>query len=348
MKLIAVAISAMLAVTPVVAQQWWQPSPVSIALTVGHWLIRDQVKVYYVQVKATGANQQQARDQAFRLAVEQAVGSLLVSETEARDNTVLRNEILNYSSGYVHDFEIISSINKAQSVEVVLDVWVKHSAIADRVLHVSRDAGTLESDRISEQIRTFEHQRQSADRLLMTVLQDYPKRAFDISLEPTKVVLAANRQTQLHIPVVIGWNDRYIASLQEVMANINQRPDCDSWFKACNVTSWVSVAGTSAFFDDSVAYDIMHKEMVMSRPQILVEIRDDHGVTRFRECYSAAEIDHSNWASWYYVDLGGYTVRINPQRRKRFNIVLDLNSAQAKYLSKIQLSLVRRSACLAK
>lgn len=343
--IVAIATALMLNASPVSAAPWWQPSPISVALTVGHWLVRDQVKVYYLQVRATGADQQQARDQAFKLAVEQAVGSLLVSETEVRNNEVVRNEIVNYSSGYVHDFAIVSSTDTGRVVEVVIDVWVKHSAIADRVLHISRDSGTLESERISEQIRTLENQRQSADRLLMTVLSDFPGRAFDTRLEPTRVMLAENRQTQLQIPVVIGWNSKYVASLREVITQINQRPDCDSWFKTCRVTSLVGVDGTTAFFDDTAAYDLMHREMVISQPQILVEIRDYSGIMRFRQCYSAAEIDHSNWASWHYVELGGYKVMINPARNKRFNIVLNLDSVQAKYLSKISVSVVRRKVC---
>ena len=346
MKILTViAASVMLFVTPVWSSPWWQPSSLSVALTVGQWLIRDQVQVFYLQVQASGADQQQARDQAFRLAVEQAVGSLLVSETEVRNNDVMRNEILNYSSGYVHDFKIVSEKRAANGIELVIDVWVKHSTIADRVLHIGRDSAKLESDRIAEQIRSIQHERAMADRLLATVLNDFPKRSFDIRLEPSRVLMTPNRQTHLEIPMVIGWNEKYVSSLREVIAQINQRPDCDSWLKTCNLASLISVAGVTGYFDDTGAYDLMHKEMVMTQPQIHVRIHDQQGQVRFQGCYSAPEIDHANWSNWNFVELGGYKVMINAARSKRYVVTVPVDSHLARSLHAINVTLIRKSEC---
>ena len=48
--------------------QHLMPSPLTILLTIGQWMKKDRVEVFYVQVQAHGKDETDAREQAFRLA----------------------------------------------------------------------------------------------------------------------------------------------------------------------------------------------------------------------------------------------------------------------------------------
>jgi hypothetical protein len=164
------------------------PTPVSVALTIGQWLFKDSKKLYYIEVEARAETFEQAKQEGFRLAVEHAVGSVILSETEVRHGKISRDDIITYSSGFVDRFEITRKESVSGGVIVTMKVWVAHSSIANRLLNQSANDGRVEGERAATQINTITKSRQDGDRLLGAVLNDFPHRAFDIKLDKTKVV----------------------------------------------------------------------------------------------------------------------------------------------------------------
>ena len=326
-----------------------RPSPWTIGIALGKWMVKDQKKIFYVEVTAQADNLESARESAFRMAVERAVGAVISSETEVVNYQIQRKEIITYASGYVDDYQLVQQQTANNQTQVQMKVWVSHTAISSRLLNVSRDNGSVEGGRISEQIRSVQHERKSADRLLATVLADYPRRAFDIKLESTRVVITGQRQGELQIPFVVSWNSDYINSISEVVTRINQKNDCNKWFRQCKGTSMITVAGQGVgYFDDTMAYDLMHREMILSQPQIQILIRDQFGTVQFQQCYSVPELDYANYASWHYVELGSYRVVVNTNSTKRFTIPVDLAKLPARSLDRVDVAVVRKSGCYSK
>jgi hypothetical protein len=154
------------------------------------------------------------------------------------------------------------------------------------------------------------------------------------------------RQGELHIPFVVSWNSHYVNSIAEVITRINQKNDCDKWFRQCTGSSRIVVSGEAVgYFDDTIAYDLMHREMIISKPQIQISIKDQFGAVQFRQCYSAPELDYSNYAAWHYVELGGYRATINTGSNKRFTIPVDLAKLPIKSLDRVDIAVVRKSGC---
>jgi len=345
---IATLISAVLISTTAPAQNWDvpRPLPLTIGVTLAQWAVKDQKRVYYVEVVGEGRDAESARQHAFRMAVERAVNTVIVSETETENSKLRRDEIITYASGYVHDYLVLDQRESRAGIQVQMRVWVSNSAISNRLLNVSRDSGSIEGGKISEQIRSVQRERESADKLLSTVLADYPRRAFDIRLESTRVVMTDQRQGELHIPFVVSWNSHYVNSIAEVVARINQKNDCNKWFRQCTGASMITVAGQAVgYFDDTAAYDLMHREMILSRPQIQISIRDQFGTVQFRQCYSAPELDYSSYATWHYIELGAYRAMINTGSHKRFTIPVDLTKLPIKSLDRVDITVVRKSGC---
>lgn len=165
------------------------PTPWGIGIGIVRWIHEGSNQVLYVEAVGQGSTQEQARQQAFRLAVEHAVGTVIASETEVRGARLARDEIITYASGYVDRFEIVRQQQVGNQVQVQMKIWVKHNKLANRLLNKSETHGTIAGGRISEQLKSLQHTRSSGDRLLNTVLADYPTRAFDIKLDHTRVFL---------------------------------------------------------------------------------------------------------------------------------------------------------------
>ena len=323
-----------------------RPSPWTIGIAIGKWIVKDQKKIFYVEVTAQADNLESARESAFRMAVERAVGTVVSSEKEVQNYQLQRNEIITYASGFVEDYQLVQQQTVNNQTQVQMKIWVSHSALSDRLLNVSRTAGTVEGGRISEQIRTVQHERASADRLLSSVLTDYPRRAFNVSLEPTRVVMNSQRQGELQIPFVVTWNAHYIRSLNEAVQSINQKANCNGWFSRCTSNSTVSIAGQgTSFFDDTMAYDLMHREMVISRPQLQISIQDQSGKVQFRQCMSAPELDYTSYAPGHFVELGGYKAMVNVGYSKRYTATIDLTTLPTGTLDRVEVLVIRSRQC---
>lgn len=319
------------------------PSPLGIVLTVGQWLMKDRVEVYQVRVQGTAASEDQARDNAFRLAINQAVGSLVLSQTTVNNGALTQHEILNYSSGFIHDFRVLNTSRAGQGVVVEMDVWVSKSLIADRVLNVSRAQAQVEGGRIAAQITSFHTERQTADRVLQSVLADYPARAYDIAVAKTQVRADEQRRTWLVVPVTVSWNHSYVASLSEALRIINHKPQCSGWLAACHSLYVVKAPGVTAHFDDDHVFNMFHQHVYRSNPQLLMKILDVTGAVKHQDCFVVPEL---NWdySPWKFVEIGPM-IQIQDWRSKRHSLWVELKGQAVRDLDRIEVSVVRSDRC---
>jgi hypothetical protein len=323
---------------------WWMPSPLSIVITVGSWMMKDRVEVFYVRVQAHGRDEADAREQAFRLAVNQAVGSLLLSHTEIKNNEVVRRDIINYSSGHVHDFQILNREQRDGGILIQADVWVRKSQIADRLLSESRAAGQVEGGRISEQISSFRNQKAQADRVIQAVLDDFPQRSFDVAVGNTQVAVDG-RQTYLHVPIVLGWNKGYLASMAEALRIINPRPDCGGWFGTCQGLFTVRIGRQRADFeDDNAMFELFHRGLSQKRPVALLKLKSTSNNTVFEACYGVDAMDDGTWSSWKFASVDGYGVRFQ-EGVVRTTLVLDTQHLDLKSVDRAEVSIIPMRNC---
>jgi len=265
------------------------PNPLTIALTVGKWLVKDSQKAYYVQVESTASTPAQARTEGLKLAVSQAVGTLVVAESEVRNQQLVRNEIIQYSSGYIQDFKILSESQVGPMTRVVMDVWVTESKIADRLLNVSKADGVIEGEKSAAQYRSNLNQMLSGDRLLEIILNDFPAKAFDIKAGKS-IVTMPSRSIQIQIPVNISWNKEYISSLAEVLERVRQGrsanyyggPNWETVIRFKKKSDWsMSIAS----FRDRVKLELIETNLIKSESVIKLIIKDESGYPLFGQCF---------------------------------------------------------------
>jgi hypothetical protein len=334
---------------PATSAEWWVPSPVSVAITVGQWLMKDREQVYYIRVKAVGKDEVQAREHAFRLAVDQAIGALVLAETEVRNGNVSRDEIISYSSGFVRDFEIVERAQIDNRHELVLDVWVARSHLADRLLSQSRDRGNVAGGKISQQIETFQHSRKNADRVLQAVLSDFPGRAFDIQIGKTQVLVDEYRRPLLSVWIDIAWSSDYLRSLDEAVQTTSHVPDCDSWTQRnsnhCRNKFSAQIVEHTGYYDDRLVADLINRNMANDPPRLLFQVLDQSGNIIHRTCITPLGVDPAEYYPHYLYTLGYNGLKINHHRSRSGDIRIDLEKITTADLDRVEVEMTRRSRC---
>lgn len=269
------------------------PSPIGIVLSIGQWLLSGEKRVYYIEVAGIGDTEAQARTNGFRLAVEQAMGSLIASETEVQNGRIKRDEIISYAAGFVNKFEIVDTKSTPRGIQVTMRVWVERSALADRLLSQSRTDGTIDGPQATYRLDTLNQERRTGDALVQQVLNDFPRRAFDIEMGSVKI-LRQNRQAYVQIPFKMSWSQNYLRSLWAAVDATSQKTSTPVSTIAVNSGSIFRSYGGQARFDDTVKIEQLYRAMVLSRPNILVTIKNADQTTAFSGCFRWQELDHES------------------------------------------------------
>jgi hypothetical protein len=335
-------------VSPLVSASF-MPSPLGIALTVGKWILdavtREQV--YYIEVAGQGRTITEARNNGFRLAAESALGSLISSETVVQNGQVQRDEIISYAAGFVERFETVETTATTDGHTVVMKVWIRRSALADRLLNRSEQSGQVNGAQASVQLQTLNQERATGDRLLQTVLNDFPKRAFDIELKPTDI-LRQNRSAYMEVSFQLGWNQDYLRSLWTALEATAQKTARPATVIVVGSGGWFRGFGGEARFDDTHKLALLTERMYLSGPAILVTVRGSQRQTLYSACYRYQELD--NMAQYVvttqrFVEFGRHSARINGGYRMSGRVQIPTNPAVLQQATSIDMDVVLRNQC---
>lgn len=209
-----------------------------------------------VDVVARGATEEQARLEGFRVAVNQAVGSVITTQIQTQNQRLIRNEIVNYSSGFVDRFEILEQQHVGSQVELKMRVWVAESRLAHRLLGQSYDSQQVPGGRIGAQVETLLEERRTGDQLIEAVMHDYPHRAFDVKVGKSRVKFDEYRQAQIITDITIQWESRFVDAVLSTLKKTND-PAKQAW---------------------------VYQQAVMREPTIQLTAVDSHGTVLRKEC----------------------------------------------------------------
>lgn len=269
---------------------WIIPSPITIAVQIGKWVYKPSAndEVYYIRVQSKGATESEARDEAFKLAVSQAVGSLLVSESEIQKGNLQRHDVISYSSGYVDDFEYVNIHRAPGEVTLQVDVYVRKSMIANRITINEKESGALAGGRIAEAFKSLETEQKTGDAVMNAVLSDFPHKAFDIEIVNVEYAMP-NRQPVLFVDYSVSWHKKYIQALKEALqatmmqtVGKNQLPNTIIFKEACIFCTGYEQYQTQDVGRLEVLYDGLTS--YKKTPMLLIEILDTHQKPLYRFC----------------------------------------------------------------
>lgn len=334
---------------PVLSTQMLMPSPLGIVLMVGKWIYdtASRQEVYYIEVAGDGTTPEQARNNGFRLAVEQAIGTLISSETEVQNGQIIRDEIISYAAGFVDRFETINQETTARGYRISMRVWVKKSALSDRLLNRTATSGQVDGARASVQLQTLNQERATGDALLQQVLNDFPRRAFDIELKLTDVV-RQNRNAIMEINFRMTWNRDYLRSLWTALEATSQKTSRPATTITLNGGGWFGGFGGSAKYDDNIKLQLLANRTLFSLPTVLVTVRGPSREILFTSCYMYQELDNQEqgWVTRErFVSFHNFGAHINGIMKLNGKIPIPMSPDMLSRATSIDMDVVLRNQC---
>ena len=301
-----------------------------------------------LQVSGEGSTFEEAKQNAFRTAIEFVAGSVVTSERESTNYKLVKDEILVYSAGYVTDYKILNTITSGNKVRVSVDVQVSSSKLSDRILGVGREPKNFDNDKHYNQHQTYLQGKNNADRLLNQVLNDYPKKAFTITQGVHQFKVDQYRNGIVEIPLELKWNYNYIASFNEALKILEDGSNGLLKHSPGNVTvmakdpkDWVIGSKNQYKFNDMVIISSIRTSMQQHKPNILLSIKDFNNNTVFKQCYIPDSIAGKKPA---FYDLGTTLVVYGNQIEKN-KIELGLTQDAIKQIHSIELNVVAENNC---
>jgi hypothetical protein len=325
---------------------WLIPSPLAIVIQVGKWIYNKEAKepVYHVRVQSSGPTESDARNEAFRLAVDQAVGSLLLSESEIKNGNLTRHDLINYSSGYIHDFEYVHHYRDNTGVVIQVDVWVKKSQIAERLGVPGKDTNDLAGGKIAESFQSIDQQNRSGDAVVQAVLNDFPERAWNIQITAIEYLLE-NRKPILNVDFSVAWRPEFVNALMEAAQAVGQpdRPDYGGPGLVFDLEPCVFCRNKS-FRTDTSRGSVLVKNTYWSFPRVLVTVYDKMKRPILEECVYYAGLEgvglyHNLFATTTY-QFKLYTKKVLENSLRMYLSGRDINN-----MDSVELAVVRKSHC---
>lgn len=183
-----------------------------------------------LQVEGRGASLALAKQDAFRTAIEQVVGQVIVADQEVRGDKLTKNFISGYSAGYIDNYEILESRQSENSWYLKMNVSVASSKIAKRMLSSGNQSLMIEGQRLQAQLDTMLEQRDKGDQLISEVLGSYPYNAYVINSGQTELDIGPHRGSYIDIPYELHWSKFWLEALNEALGIVAvDSKTCNNW-----------------------------------------------------------------------------------------------------------------------
>ena len=246
----------------------------------------------YIRVTGEATTIEQAKENAFRTAVQQQAGAIVLSEREARMSLLTKENISVFSAGYINDFKIVDINQNGSTIIITMDVLVSDSKLLNQVLTTGRTEQGIDGNRAGTAVSTYLDQKQKGDQMLDMVLNTYPQNAFTIQQKPFIIAMDGYRNTLLQIPYTIKWNKDYIYSLNEALTLLEDKVGFFQEAPAKIIIGDKDPIGAYAGkwqhkFNDLITYNKIVNSMKDDRAaRFLLEIYDNGGELLYHTCYT--------------------------------------------------------------
>lgn len=303
-----------------------------------------------IRVQGIGDTLQQAKENAFKTAVELQVGSVLVTELESSEGKLHRNDIINYSAGYVDNYKIIETSTHNNKILVIVDVYVSSSKIANRILGVGAHNKIFDSNLQDTRYQTYMQSKNNADRLLKSLLDDYPKKAFVVTQYQHRFAVNTQRNPFIEIEFKFNWNYNYLVALNEVLSIIED--GSNGLFKTSPGNIVIMAKDPKDFilgkknhyrFNDFKIMESVKNRFDNNLPRIQLSVYNHNNNIFYTECYLPESFTGRKPSLYSMGDT--LIVYGNQIENNIIRINLANSNDAVRYIAKMELNVVGHESC---
>ena len=298
----------------------------------------------YIRVTGEATTIEQAKENAFRTAIQQRAGSIVLSESEARMSSLTKDNISVFSAGYINDFKIIDVIQTGSTIRITMDVLVAESKLLNQVLTTGKTEQGIDGNRAGVAVSTYMDQKQKGDQMLDMVLNTYPQNAFTIQQKPFIIAVDSYRNTLIQVPYTIKWNKDYIYALNEALTLLEDKVGFFQEAPAKIIIGDKDPIGAYAGkwqhkFNDLITYNKIVNSMKDDRAaRFLLEIYDNNGELLYHSCYAMSLFYYAQFKQLMFTTSKVETSYLQATIDKEHRYVIDR-------ASRIEVSSVPDSKC---
>jgi len=248
----------------------------------------------YIRVTGESYTIEQAKENAFRTAVQQRAGAVVLTDRQATLGKLTKDEISLYSAGYVDDFKIIDITQNGSTFKITMDVLVADSKLFNQTLSRGKTSQSVDGERAVTALSTFMEQKEKGDRMLEMVLSTYPQNAFIISQQPYTLSVDSYRNTVFVVPYTLKWNYDFIVAMNEAMTLLENKVDFIGFMNLApgNVIIMAKDPKNLIFgsknvykFNDIVVLNKIKDSINAKEPRIRLVLSDNSNNILYETCY---------------------------------------------------------------
>ena len=237
-----------------------------------------------VTVHGYGVDREAAKKDAFRTAIENVCGTVVLSDREHFRNRTTHDKVISYSSCRVERYSILEEVHNGLKVRVTLS----DNRLSDRLYSKSNTRNQFDSDKVKAQLDTIKTEQNDGDRLIDEVFRDYPYRAFNLhkTKEPY-ITIDERRNVLLMVPYDIRWNYNFITALNN-MFSMMETPHGRGVINvmAKNPDALVLGHHDKYFIDDLYRLDYLKSKFSHNEMRLKIRARDTQGKNVLNICYN--------------------------------------------------------------
>lgn len=324
----------------------------------GEWTNKDSERVYAVTVQGIGTNEQQAREQAFAAAIDEALGTLVVSQLDIENNQVQRHRLLRYNSGYIHSFRIRDRVWLPDGQVVLdMDVWVKHISVAEALVPPGAAVDRSIMQQAAGVLDSVIQEAEAGNSLLAAIVEDYPTRGLEVTVSNTAIAVTANRRVAMTVDVAVRWSAAYLTGLATALEQTSQLSpihDCVHQNHQCRGTldgTWGATlwqprdvihrpSGRYGFRDAERWRTVQR----LAQPVMLrITVADHRGQTMIKECRRVSDLGGPSMVNLYYTH--SLQVHGSSVVKSRITLRSTFSSADLESMSAVRAETVAAAAC---
>ena len=180
-------------------------------------------KIDKVIVSGFGVDVDRAKQNAIRNAVEQVIGTYVSSDTVVQNNTLLNDEVLSYSGGYVQDFKIIAQGKNDDGLYTVkIEANVIGAKLKRKLESLNIAAKKVEGESLFGEASSKMENQQTGQALLDKILSKYPQAAyaFEIGKPEIQSTDPATGIAKVRIPITIQWDQMFLGELKDILSKV--------------------------------------------------------------------------------------------------------------------------------
>ncbi len=212
----------------------------------------DDVAVKMVVAKGLGGNQDGALNEAYKDAIQQAVGLYVDSEFAMRNDEIIKDQVLTHSNAYIDRFEKIGDPIKVElGVQICIRAWVKMRDFSKKIKDLSLGSSAqTDGASLSASVETEEWRDERGADILSKELEslDPLRKMMDVKLSQRKPEVVGKDDSVVVVRYFYDlayskriYQEMFVPRMEQVLGQISKNKpktirmnmksgEVDSWF----------------------------------------------------------------------------------------------------------------------